>query len=109
MIGRSAGTTSSSGLSGVRTTLGDASSGSQRAIGSSSATRPSSTSSISAAAVIGFVIDAIRTIESGSRSPAAAISTSSPRATSAAAPGAAPLATALSRKLLEAAQAISVT
>ncbi len=64
MIGRAAGTTSSSGLSGVRTTRGAASSGSQRAIGSSSATSPSSTSSISAAAVIGFVIEAIRKIES---------------------------------------------
>ena len=82
MIARTAGTTSSIGLSGVRTTWGDASSGSQRAIGSSSATSPSSTRSISAAAVIGFVIDAMRTIESAPTSPTAPISTSSPRATS---------------------------
>jgi hypothetical protein len=44
--------------------------------------------------VIGFVNEAMRTIESASSSPAAAISTSSPRATSAEAPGAAPVATA---------------
>ncbi len=49
---------------------GDASSGSHRAIGSSSDTSPSSTRSMTAAAVIGFVIEAIRTIESGSISPA---------------------------------------
>src|SRR5262249_27105877 len=63
---------------------------------SSSATTPSSTSSITAAAVIGFVIDAILTIERGSSSPALSISTSSPRETSAAAPGASPLSTAFS-------------
>jgi hypothetical protein len=43
--------------------------------------------------VIGFVIEAMRTIESCSTSPTATISTSSPRAISAAAPGAAPLST----------------
>jgi hypothetical protein len=51
---------------------------------------------MTAAAVIGLVVDASRTIESGSSSPALAISTSSPRATSAAAPGAAPFPTAVS-------------
>jgi hypothetical protein len=87
VIDRTAGTTSSTGLSGVRTTRGSASSGSQRAIGSSSATLPSSTSSITAAAVIGLVIEAMRTIESGASSPTVATSTSSPRATRAAPPG----------------------
>ena len=93
MIGRAAGTTSSIGLSGVRTTCGEASSGSQRAIASSGATSPSSTRSMTAAAVIGFVIEAIRTIDFGSTSPAPATSTSSPCATSAAVPGTVPLST----------------
>ena len=75
MIGRAAGTRSSTGLAGVRTTWGDSSSGSQRAIGSSSATTPSSTRSITAAAVIGLVIEATRKIESGPTSPTLATST----------------------------------
>lgn len=54
---------------------------------------------MTAAAVIGFVIDAIRTMESGSISPALQISTLSPRATSAVAPGTAPRATAVSSRL----------
>ena len=95
-IGRAAGTVSSTGLSGARTTRGEASSGSQRAIGSSSRTSPSSTSSISAVAVIGLVSEAIRTIEPGSSSPVDATSESPPRATSAAAPGTTPSATAAS-------------
>ena len=64
VIGRTAGTTSSTGPAGVRTTVGDASSGSHGSTGSSSAIRPSSTSIITAAAVIGLVIEAIRKIES---------------------------------------------
>ena len=64
MIGRRAGTTSASGLCGVRTTLGVASSGSHCPTGSSSPSPPSSTSSITAAAVIGLVSEAIRKIES---------------------------------------------
>ena len=48
----------------MRTTIGDASSGSQRATGSSRPSRPSSTSSIVAAAVIGLLFDAIRKIVS---------------------------------------------
>jgi hypothetical protein len=60
---------------------------------------PSSTRSITAAAVIGFVSDAIRTIESEPTSPALPISTSSPRATSAAAPGTMPRPTAAWSKL----------
>jgi len=98
VIGRAAGTTSSIALSGVRTTLGLSSSGNQRVIGSSRATRLSSTSSITAAAVIGFVIEAIRTIDSVSSSPALQISTSPLRATSAAAPGAVPSSTAPSSR-----------
>jgi hypothetical protein len=49
---------------------------------------------MTAAAVIGFVSEAIRTIESASSSPALATSTASARETNAAAPGAAPSATA---------------
>ena len=64
MIARRAGTTSSTGACGVRTTIGDASSGSQRSTGSSRPSRPSSTSSIVAAAVIGLLFDAIRKIVS---------------------------------------------
>ena len=98
MIGRRAGTTSSSGLCGVRTTIGAASSGSHRPIGSSSPTRPSSTRSITAAAVMGLVSDAIRKIESRAIGtapstawlPTASTVTSSPRASSATAPGTAP-------------------
>src|SRR4051812_36637912 len=105
VIGRTAGTTSSTGDCGVRTTIGSASSGSHSRTGTSSATRPSSTSDITAAAVIGLVIEARRTIESAvigvpeavSATPAVASSTAGPRATRATAPGTAPSATAASR------------
>jgi hypothetical protein len=111
VIGLSAGTTSSTGLAGVRTTAGDASSGSQRPTGSSSATCPSSISIITAAAVMGLVIEAMRKIESvaigrvpsTSAEPAACTSTRSPRATSATAPGTNPFPTQvckMSRRLL---------
>lgn len=98
VIGRAAGTTSSTGASGVRTTTGFAISGSHRSTGSSSAIRPSSTSIITAAAVMGLVIEAIRKIESRAigepppraAEPAVSTSTRSPRATSATAPGSEP-------------------
>jgi hypothetical protein len=78
---------------------GDASSGSQRTIGSSSATSPSSTRSMTAAAVIGFVDRTRSARSSPARSPRTLqISTSSPRATSAAAPGTMPLQTAVSSR-----------
>src|SRR5262247_4364698 len=64
VIALTAGTTSSAGLAGVRTTAGDASSGSHCPAGSSSAIRPSSTSIITAEAVMGLVIEATRKIES---------------------------------------------
>ena len=78
-----------------------ASSGSHRSTGSSSATRPSSTSSITAAAVMGLVIEAMRKIESraigdvpaASTDPTAWTSTRSPRATRPTAPGVDPSAT----------------
>lgn len=63
-MGRVAGTTSSSGPDGVRSTFGEASSGSHRPTGSSSAIRPSSTSIMTAAATIGLVIEAMRKMES---------------------------------------------
>ena len=101
VIGRTAGTTSSTGEDGVGTTTGDASSGSHRAIGSSRSSCPSSTRIIPAAAVIGFVMEATRKIVSGviaalpsrSSEPAAASSISSLRATSATTPGASPVST----------------
>lgn len=100
MIGRTAGTTSSTGLAGVRTTIGSASSGSHRSTGSSSAIRPSSTRTMTAAAVTGLVIDAIRKIESlaigappTATEPTAATSVRSPRATRATAPGTEPFLT----------------
>jgi hypothetical protein len=106
VIGRTAGTTSSTGLAGVRTTTREASSGSQRSTGSPSARRPSSTSIITAAAVIGFVIEAMRKIESraiGTAPPTAAAptawtSTCSPRASRATAPGTEPSETWASRR-----------
>jgi hypothetical protein len=97
VIARRAGTTSSTGDSGVRTTIGDASSGSQRATGSSRPSSPSSTSTIVAAAVIGLPTDAIRKIvsrfiggPSRPRAPTTATSRSSPLATAATAPGSRP-------------------
>jgi hypothetical protein len=105
VIGRTAGTTSSASASGVRTTRGSASSGSHRPTGSSSAIRPSSISSSTAAAVIGLVSEAIRKIESraigapfSSAEPAAATSTRSPCATRPTAPGSAPFVTKDSRR-----------
>jgi hypothetical protein len=101
VIARRAGTTSSTGDSGVRTTIGDASSGSQRSTGSSRPSRPSSTSSIVAAAVIGLLFDAIRKIVSrvigvpppNAVEPMASTRTSSPRATSVTIPGNSPRST----------------
>ena len=101
MIGRPAGTTSSTGLAGVRMTTGDASSGSHGPTGSSSAIRPSPTSIITAAAVMGLVIEAMRKIESRpigavpstSAEPAAWTSTWLPRAIRPTAPGTDPLLT----------------
>ena len=88
MIGLATGTTSSTELCGVRTTVGDASSGSHFPTGSSSAIHPSSTSIITAAAMMGFVIEAMRKRESlaigmlpsMSTVPAVATSGPSPRA-----------------------------
>ena len=66
MIGRSAASVWSSGPFGSRRTRRRASSGARRAIGSSSAKRPSSYSIKAATVVSGFVIDAIRKIVSRS-------------------------------------------
>ena len=100
MIGRAAATTSSTGRAGVRTTVGSASSGSHRPTGSSSAIKPSSTSIMTAAAVMGLVIEAKRKMESlaigappTAIEPTAATSTRSPRATRPTAPGTDPLST----------------
>ena len=97
MIGRVAGTTSSAALAGVRTTFGSASSGSHEATGASSLSWPSSTSIMTAAAVMGLVIEANRKMESraiGAPSvatePATAASVWSPRATRPTAPGSVP-------------------
>jgi len=95
MIGLVAGTTSSTGLAGVRTTVGDASSGNHRSTRSSNPIRPSSTSIMTAAALMGLVIDAMRKIESlvigdvpaTSPDPTACTSTRPSRATSPTAPG----------------------
>jgi hypothetical protein len=101
VIGRAAGTMSSTGPAGVRTTLGDASSGSHFPTGSSSAIRPSSTSIITAAAVMGLVMQARRKMDSlsigevrsTSTKPTACTSTWSPRAIRPTAPGTDPLST----------------
>jgi hypothetical protein len=98
VIARKAGTTSSTGLIGVRTTDGEDSSGNHRSTGSSSAIRPSSTSIMTATAVTGLVTEATRNRASRgigsapvrSRTPATATSTSSWRATRATAPGSDP-------------------
>lgn len=105
VMGLAAGTTSSIGLVGVRTTVGAASSGSHCSTGSFSAILPSSTSIMTAAAVMGLVIDAMRKSESRaigdvplmSTEPTACTSTRSPRATRATAPGTGPLLTCASR------------
>ena len=60
VIGRSAGTVSSSGPSESAITRMSASSGSHFATGSVSASLPSSTSVIAAATVTGLVIEAMR-------------------------------------------------
>ncbi len=60
VIGRSAGTVRSSGASGDTSTRGSAASGSQRAMGSSSASTPSRTRVRVSAPPIGLVIDAMR-------------------------------------------------
>ncbi len=102
MIGRSAGSTSSSGPDQSFSTVGWASSGSQVRTSASRASRPSSTSIMVSAATIGFVMDAIRNTESRvmaavpsvSCRPTATTRTSSPSAASATRPGTAPLSTA---------------
>jgi hypothetical protein len=87
-------------LAGVRTTIGEASSGSHVPTGSFRPILPSSTRIITAAAVTGLVIDARRKIESAAigppptaAEPTACTSTWSPRATSPTAPGTVPAAT----------------
>ncbi len=87
MIGRTADTTSPTGLCGVRTTSGEASSGSQAATGSAGAITPSSTRVMAAAATIGLVTEARRKTESrrmgvlpeSRAEPATATSTRTPR------------------------------
>jgi hypothetical protein len=64
VIGRVAGTRSSIGLAGVRTTFGSASSGSHKSTVSPNEISSSSTKIMTAAAVIGLVIEARRKIES---------------------------------------------
>src|SRR5215207_6527444 len=116
VIGRSAGTTSSTGLAGVRTTLGDASSGSHSPTGSSSPIRPSSTSIITAAATMGFVIEARRKIESlaigeapsTSAEPTASTSTRPPRSTRATAPATDPFPDVSLQEVVQAAHRPSV-
>jgi hypothetical protein len=116
VIARRAGTTSSTGACGVRTTTGDASSGSQRSTGSSRSSRPSSTSSIVAAAVIGLLFDAMRKIvsrviggPSTSRAPTTATSRSSgPFATAATAPGSFPARTCRSSSSVSGLEVIPV-
>ena len=101
VMGRRAGTVSSSGPSMRLSTSRFASSGSSRSTGSSRASAPSSTSNIVARARIGFVIDVMRKIVSrriGSLEPKARVPivstwTSSPRATSVTMPGSSPFAT----------------
>jgi hypothetical protein len=66
VTGPAAGSVSSSGPSIRRSTRRSASSGSSRSTGSSSSSRPSRTSASVAAAVIGFVVDAIRNSDSRS-------------------------------------------
>src|ERR1700722_15814453 len=102
VIGRAAGTTSSTGLAGVRTTIGSASSGSHRATGSSSAIRPSWTRVRTAAATMGLVIEAKRKMASRviappptAAEPTTATSVRSPPAITATAPGSDPSATKL--------------
>ena len=94
VTGPSAGTVSSSGPSIRRSTRRFASSGSSRSTGSSRSSRPSRTRASVAAAVIGFVVDAIRNSDVRSTGlpptasvPSASTCTSSPRATSATSPG----------------------
>ena len=72
VIGRLAGTVSSSPASIRRSTRRLASSGSSRSTGSSSLNLPSSTSIITAAAVIALVIEAMRKIVSRRMSAAVA-------------------------------------
>jgi hypothetical protein len=64
VIWRSAATVSSSGPSILRSTRGEANSGSSRVTGSSSVNSPASASAIVTAPVIGFVVDAMRNSES---------------------------------------------
>jgi hypothetical protein len=94
VIGRSAGTVSSNGPSGRRSTRRSPSSGSSRSTGSSRPISPSSTSAMVTAAVIGLVVEAIRKSESRGtgrppidRRPSASTCTSSPTATNATSPG----------------------
>lgn len=103
MIARRAGTVSSSSASMRLSTRRFASSGSQRSTASSSRSTPSFTSSMVAAAAIGFVSEAIRKMVSrriGWLSgppavvvPIASTRTSSPRATSVTSPGMSPRST----------------
>ena len=102
MIGRSAASVWSRGPFGSRRTRRRASSGAWRAMGSSSAKRPSSYSIKAATVVSGFVIDAIRKIVSRStgrfvtksREPTLAVCTTRPsRHTRVAAPARAPAST----------------
>ncbi len=94
VIGRSAGTVSSSGPSILIRTLRSASSGSSRSTGSSRSSSPSPASARVAAAVIGFVVEAILNNESRATGapptdsvPSASTCTWSPLATSATSPG----------------------
>ena len=64
VIGRAAGTVSSTGPVSERSTAGDASSGSRSSIGWSSRRVPSATNVSARAVIIGLVIDAMRNSES---------------------------------------------
>ena len=97
VIGRSAGTVSSSDASGARSTRRCASSGNRSSTGASSAKLPASMSASTAAAVIGFVIEVMRNkvsrvIDSAPTDLAPAVATwmLPPRATAATTPGASP-------------------
>ena len=101
VTGRPAGTVSSTGAFGRRSTGRPASSGSNRSMGSSSAIRPSWTSVSAATAVTGLVMDVMRKMASGwigSLPPAAALPTASmwtspPRLRASARPGTCPVPT----------------
>ena len=92
VMGRRAGTVSSSAASGLRSTRRPASSGSSSSTGSSSRSRHSSTSSMVATAVTGLLIEAMRNTVSRAV-PIASTCVCPPRLTSATSAGTSPRST----------------